>query len=391
MGTVACAPEPEPSPWLLPVPPSVPTFIYADVAPEERARNTIQLSEDLIFRGDEPGHLLGRAPARLAPLPNNGVAVLDPANHRVLLFGEDGTPSGRFGRQGQGPGEFEQPAEIFLASGGDLRVWDVVGRQLSAWTTSGDFLATVTLPRWGAMMSPVGADDLVWRESRRTPTGIDTLFMRVNMLGELVESYAVLPWPERTIDPPPGEITSTESNAWWVGTVPPSFATDTLGNVYVSPFEEYQIFAYSPDGSMRWALQVAHTRPPIARVEIEFHMAVHARRFPQRTEGMIDWPERQFALADVRVDGHGHIYVFPFVPKGTPSDSPRPVDVYSSDGTRLFSGHITGRNFTTSSATYNGPMYEIAWQRAVGDFVYGVAENVAGDHEPVRFRLNEPF
>jgi hypothetical protein len=37
-------------------------------------------------------------------------------------------------------------------------------------------------------------------------------------------------------------------------------------------------------------------------------------------------------------------------------------------------------------------MYEVAWQAAGDEIVYGLAENVAtGDYEVVRFHLVEPF
>jgi hypothetical protein len=389
---VGCAPGLEPDDWTLQPAAGAATLVYPEFDLEARRAGLIDLVEDQIFGNSAAvDSLLGRAPANLAALPDGRIAVLDRSNFRGLLYDAEGTLLRTFGRQGQGPGEFQQPMEIFLAGDGDLRVWDVVGRRLTRWTQDGALVGGSTLPRWGALIAPLPDGDLIWREGRRTPDGQDTLFLRVDASGEPVEQFANIPWPTRTIDPPLGEITNTESDAWWVGVVPPSFAASPEGNVYLSSFAEYQVYAFAPDGAMRWALQVKHARPPLARAEIDLHMALHARRFPTRTEGQVDWPARQYALADLRVDGHGHLYVFPYVPKGTPPTEPRPVDVYSEGGERLFSGMIQGRNFTTTSATYNGPMYEVSWQAAVDDYVYGLAENVAGEREVVRFRLVEPF
>jgi hypothetical protein len=238
----------------------------------------------------------------------------------------------------------------------------------------------------------VEGGDRVWRATERRPDGTDTIFRRVRPDGSEIVEYARTPWPQRTIDPPIGEIVGTESDAWWVGTVPPAFAATAAGAVFVSPFDEYQIFAYEPGGTMVWALQVGGERQPISDGEIDHFMEIHVRRFPNRSAAMVDWPEREYALADMKVDGHGHLYVFPYVPKGTPADAPRPVDVYSIAGERLYSGTISGRMFTTAYAMYNGPMLEVAWQVADGDLVWGLAETAeSGDLEVVRFRLVEPF
>ena len=391
--SVACSSSYDFAVWSLPVAPATRLIGFPDASEAERSLHEIELVEELVIgSGSDSSALFGRVPPRVVPAPDGRVAVLDAGNHRVLVFGPGGGHQTTFGRRGQGPGEFGQPAEMFLGDDGLLRVWDIPGRRLSRWTLEGERIDTMVLPRWGGLIAPVGNGALVWRESRRTPDGQDTLFLRVAGDGTSLVQYAVIPWPQRTIDPPLGEITNTEPDAWWVGTVPPAFARDADGSVYLSPFVDYEVFAYAADGTMRWALQVGHARPPIARVEIDLRMAQHRRRFPSRAESQVDWPARQYALADIKVDGHGHLYVFPYVPKGTPSTAPRPVDVYSKDGERLFAGTISGRIFTTSSATYNGPMYEVAWQAAVGDMIYGLAENAAtGDYEVVRARMTEPF
>lgn len=391
--TVSCSTPYDFDAWNLPIAPEARLIGLPEVPPEVRAGAEIKLVQELVIGGgDDSVALFGRVPPRIVPAPEGRVAVLDAGNHRVLVFGPDGEHQTTFGRRGQDPAEFGQPTEMFLGDDGLLRVWDILARRLSSWTLGGELVDTVVLLRWGGLIVPGGNGELVWRETTRTSDGFETHFLRVASDGTPLLRYASMPWPRRTIDPPVSEITNTEPDAWWVGTVPPAFASGADGNVYLSTFADYQVFAFAADGTMRWALQVDHMRPPIAHVEIDLHMAQHRRRFPSRTESQVDWPARQYALADIKIDGHGHVYVFPYVPKGTPTAAPRPVDVYSADGERLFSGTISGRNFTTASATYNGPMYEVAWQAAVDEIVYGLAENVAtGNYEVVRFHLVEPF
>ncbi|MGD8327992.1 MAG: hypothetical protein PVJ49_01070 [Acidobacteriota bacterium] len=100
----------------------------------------------------------------------------------------------------------------------------------------------------------------------------------------------------------------------------------------------------------------------------------------------VNWPDSMPALVGpmihpwahlepLRVDGHGHLYVFPFIP-GSWDRPEQPVDVYSTDGEHLFSGMI--------------PM--VRWESARGDYVYGIRRDPDTDESTaVRYRLIEPF
>lgn len=140
------------------------------------------------------------------------------------------------------------------------------------------------------------------------------------------------------------------------------FVTAANGDRYVGVIEQYQVFAYRPDGSLRWALQTDSEAPASGPV-----------------------------IGDIKIDGHGHLYVFPYIPKDTAAQVPRPVDVFSEDGEHLYSGLIRGRLFEVVLATGEGPMLDLAWQAAEGDTVWGLAAAPAGGYEVVRYRLNEPF
>ena len=94
----------------------------------------------------------------------------------------------------------------------------------------------------------------------------------------------------------------------------------------------------------------------------------------------MDWPENEPALTKILVDGHGHLYVFPYVPAGLEPEE-RPVDVYGKDGERLFTGLIASKIWLWADRFV-----------AHGDFVYDVRQNGdTGENEVVRFRLVEPF
>jgi hypothetical protein len=383
------------SPWLLPVREGTSVHGYDDVSPTERsAAPPIETILELSIggAGDDFEYLFGRTPPRIALGDDGRIAVLDGGNHRVQVFDANGGFLTSMGTEGQGPGAFIQPLAL-LAESDSLLVYDVVNRRVSRWSWTGELLDSRLLDRlWGSLIAQPGGGELVWRVVDRSPERVEVAFRRVSAAGEMLVEYTRLPWPERVIDPPIGEISGTEPDAWWVGTVPPTFSATGSGEVIVSPLSDYQLFAYAADGTMRWALQVAMERPPIQQTEIDHVMELHARRFPERTAAQIAWPEAQYALADVVVDGHDHVYVFPYVPKGTPPDVARPVDVYTTAGELLYRGTMRSAMFSTVFEIYNGPMLEVAWQASNGDSVWGIVEDPGtGNRAVARHRLMEPF
>jgi len=395
LGALACAEPFDFAPWSFPVSEGTAKHGYSEASVEQRGETEpIGLIEELVigYGGADFNYLFGRTPPRIAVADDGRIAVLDASNYRVQVFDAEGRFLATMGGQGQGPGELGQSVAL-LVEDDSLMVWDVVNRRTTRWSLDGELIGSEAGGMWGGLIVQVGGGEMVWRQTERYPDRQqDTIFRRVRADGSELVEYARTPWPLRTIDPPIGEIVGTEPDAWWVGTVPPGFTATPDGQVFASPFDEYQIFAYAPDGTLRWALQVDHQRPPISQSEIEHFMEIHARRFPARSASEVDWPKLEYALADIKVDGHGHLYVFPYVPKGTPANQPRPVDVYSSDGERLYSGMMSSRMFSTAYAMYNGPMLEVAWQVSRGDHVWGLAEDPeTGDREVVRFRLVEPF
>jgi hypothetical protein len=115
-------------------------------------------------------------------------------------------------------------------------------------------------------------------------------------------------------------------------------------------------------------------RIPVTEEEIVAAMERARERMPDATRAEIDIPERKPALSHVNVDGHGHLYVFPYINDFEAAEVP--VDVYSRDGDALFSGWIPA----------------VRWSDARGDFVYGrEADDQSGEERIIRYRIVEPF
>ena len=155
-----------------------------------------------------------------------------------------------------------------------------------------------------------------------------------------------------------------------------TFAVGSADRVYVTTASEYQLGALDAGGNLAWALRVAWEAPSYPQTAIDRQVANLQERYPAVRADMFNWPERLPVLSIILVDGHDHVYVFPYVRRSYLEEhEQRPVDVYSPDGDHLFSGFIKTR-----------------WEAAAGDFVYVYEEQEdSGEWAVVRYRLTEPF
>ena len=110
---------------------------------------TLDTGDVLRIAPDEtrPETLFGRVRGVLR-LSDGSIAVLDVGRHRVQRFAADGSLLRSIGRQGQGPGELDQPWRLIRAPADTVGVYDMAGH-LEMFPSSGDGARRVRLP-WGS-------------------------------------------------------------------------------------------------------------------------------------------------------------------------------------------------------------------------------------------------
>ena len=148
LGLAGCntPPQPNPADWVLAVPEGVPTREYASVPMEDRTEVAFELVEDLVIGGDpaDPNTAFYR-PTAIVAAENGNIFVVETGGKRVQMFGPEGEFRATLGKEGQGPGEFQQPMGATIA-GEHLVVLDMLGRRLSVWTDEGEYVADHALP-----------------------------------------------------------------------------------------------------------------------------------------------------------------------------------------------------------------------------------------------------
>ncbi len=366
-----------------PIPPGTP-IIEHDPVPLDARSERIEMIEDLVVdRGAEPFYRLGGVDADA----KGNFYVHDGGNQNIIMFDAGGSYLRTIGRPGQGPGELGLGGDIAVAGGNLVHA---ARNRINVWSAAGEPIASRNIAHTSRFSGIAGTEDggVVGFAVLRTPGGRRQMVIRTDLDGRRERDYADLP-PRRQLMVYQGDRGQNTG----LPRPQPTFAISRSGEVYVTTGSDYEVLGLNPDASARWALRVRWPRQPLTDDRIQEALAHLMSRgdVPAGMSGVrrssVDWPEALPALMGfssahsharprpIRVDGHGHLLVFPFVPNDW--DRPdQPVDVYAADGTHLFSGMI--------------PM--IRWDAARGDHVYGVrSDPESEEYTVVRYRLREPF
>jgi hypothetical protein len=363
----------------MPIPEGTRVVEYAPVPLDQRTERLEVVADDVT-----PQASFYRAVA-MAVDERGRIYVLDSGEPRVVALDGDGSVRFIVGGEGQGPGELQVPSQIAV-SGDHVVVSDIANGRLGIWDTDG---AHVGDPHYqSARLRSTGLQGtsdggLISRSLGRSDAGPVDVISSLSQEGSELVRFIELPQGKELTwrgGATPGNDDYFEgrlSGAVDDTRVNPVWAADRAGGVYASRADEYQILAYAPDGSVVWALRVAATAQPYPDAEVMKILARLNEDYDALTAGQFDWPERLPAIADLRVDGHGHLFVFPF-DYAMRHGEEVPVDVYDRDGMRLFSGLMARR--------------DTRWLAAHEDFVYWLATNPATDETTVaRRRIVETF
>lgn len=109
--------------------------------------------EDVFVAGDDGDAFVFASVTAMAFGTSGELAVLDGTSAEVLvLSASTGALLRRFGRRGQGPGEFVNPTLISVSASGEIFVYDRrAGDRLSRFGPDGSFLGSATPPRSAAV------------------------------------------------------------------------------------------------------------------------------------------------------------------------------------------------------------------------------------------------
>lgn len=386
--TLACDAEPalEFAPWTIPVPEDVTVHDHAPVPDADRVGARIEVERDLVFGGDA-GSALYR-PTDVAVDEDGNAYVTDWGDNNLKIFGPEGELRATVGREGEGPGEFQMPFAVAVL-GERVLVADRRLYRISVVDRDGTFVEDQRLDADSLPNAMQGLDDERYLAYHRPgiPLGLEdppTYYMTVSLRAfpaEVVQEYVSLPVTVGV------HLARTRGRGSMYRSVPmsapsPRLALGPDGRAFVTSGEEYQVLAFDERGEPDWALRVAEPPAPVTEQEIEAVLEAMREDDAAVRRDEINWPERHPAIGALELDGRGFLYVFPyrFRPPGSPEapEGDVPVDVYSPEGERVFSGLIDMPGWS-------------GWNACLGEHVYRFDTDEAGERVLVRYRLVTPF
>ena len=141
------------------------------------------LEEDLSIGGDpeKDNYYFPRGVSRIRIDHQSNIYAVDSKNRRVQKYDRNGKYMATIGRQGQGPGEFGHPSEIFLDSHGKIWIFDFGARAFKVFTDDGVYDKNVVVM---AMLQQAFILDngyiIGWRDFLRAPEGPRTEVVKID-------------------------------------------------------------------------------------------------------------------------------------------------------------------------------------------------------------------
>lgn len=219
--------------------------------PPARLVPVVSIGPKTLAMTDSPDEFGGVNSVALGP--DGNVYVADGRNLEVRVFGLDGAHRRTFGREGEGPGEFQRLSSLAWA-GDRLLTFDPMLGRVGEWSAAGEWLGQrrtrgrITGGGGAIRLFPVGPDEL-YRYAlgpsyeTRFGSALQTLYVGLNSRGETGDTLVQLPQPSDA----PSSLITCQYGEGYLGFFPVPFVPSLTqhpgpGGVHYSAFEgDYRI------------------------------------------------------------------------------------------------------------------------------------------------------
>lgn len=198
---------------------------------------------DVIFNTDDKGNFY----------------VTDWDRRRILKFDSGGNFLLKFGKKGQGPGDFQNISKVRFNPGGDLYVVDIVSRRISFFDPKGNFLRIIKSPvRLSHNLQMNSQGFFIFREGKilEYPDGSDAFILTYGLFDKNFDLVAEFYSEKIESGPPPSrdEDSIAKSLAEGVGEYAfkptTSYVVRKDDYVYFGNSEKYETMVFNPVGKL---------------------------------------------------------------------------------------------------------------------------------------------
>ncbi len=225
-------------------------------------------------------------PSDIALDADGHLYVADSGNHRILKFSSDSTLLASFGREGQGPGEFEFMEGMALDSAGRVFISDKAANNVKILDAQGNQIGSLPPGGPAGRLCLLSTGALLCLDTSRNS---QALVARYDLQGNVAQRYGEREFHE-DFDP------SRFFNRVF-------FTHDTEDHVYIAYASRNLVEKYSPDGKLLLCFDRPANFPESEEVAYEEHQ-FGARKIPI--------PFVNFFSADISLDDQNRIWVLAY-------------------------------------------------------------------------------
>lgn len=231
---------------------------------------SLRLTERWQVGGEDDDELIFGVITQITSDDKGHIYVLDAQLTEVMIFSSEGEYIRSIGREGEGPGEFRRPADLFLTPDGQVAVMQRMPGKIVQLTTDGAPAGNYPMPETDGMRmffnGRVAGDALVLSTAtmKRNDEGFDFIssLVRVDKTGTMTSKYT-----ERSDTRSFARMEADEKTFGRNGQV---WTTDFDGRVYTSDdFDSYTINVWSPDGTLERVIELDYEHRMRSEEEIE--------------------------------------------------------------------------------------------------------------------------
>ena len=261
--------------------------------------------------------------------------VVDQLEHKVYKFSSDGKPLLSFGREGQGPGDFQRPSRICLTTEGRLAVADET-RRVSFLSTDGTFVDRVTLAE---ALAPGYAGPNLFYAWRWVPEGQEQILLDGE--GRVLQSLESVGRGQFSVSFPDETGRRVMFNFGRAAFSPGLQFAHNRGVTAVARSDTYRIRLLDVEGKETAVLEHPEVPPPLTRkerrfFEDEFRRLGRMRGWPESVvRDIIKKIPRTKAFFDGILLAPPRVLVCRIGPDITLDKAPCQVDVFSVQGAFL--------------------------------------------------------
>ena len=156
----------------------------------------LDLEEDLaVGREDDDNYMFYRV--RDIEVDDHGnLYVLERGNCRLQKFDPDGQYLQTIGKKGQGPGEFENPSQLFL---GEENIYVSEYRKIHIFNVKGKFINSILLSDFNTDFSIASDKTIFGIASIRTDVDNKQCIVKLNTKGKMIKNIAKFDYPAKLV------------------------------------------------------------------------------------------------------------------------------------------------------------------------------------------------